>query len=66
MAFSMDQVERLVRLWIEQDRLERRRERARKRMNRLAYKRREEWLRRAKKEIENWENRMRAQQYSGL
>jgi hypothetical protein len=57
----MDPIERMLIRWIEEDRLERRRERARKRNPSEADKRVQDWFRRAKKEILSGENQKRAE-----
>ena len=63
-----DRIERILSRWIEEDRRERRLKRAQKKARTLseADKRREEWLHRWKKEIEEWENRKRAEGTSDI
>ena len=54
----MDRIERTLIRWIEEDRREERRKRAQRKAGTLPEreKRIEDWLRRSKKEMEEWEN----------
>ena len=67
-ADPMDRIERILTRWIEEDRRERRLKRAQRKAGTFseAEKRRDEWLRRAKKEIEEREKRNRAEGASDL
>lgn len=58
-ADPMDRIERILTRWIEEDRRERRRKREQRKAGTLpeSEKRIEDWLRRAKKEIEDRQNK---------